>query len=210
MSDTTYLDWPFFEPRHAELARALDAWATENIPHGHGPDVDAECKALVKSLGEAGWLRHAVGESSQTMDARAICVIRETLARHSGLADFAFAMQGLGSGAISLHGTPEQRQKYLSKVATGEAISAFALSEPQAGSDVAAMACAAVVILAVGLGTAHAATQTAPSKPPRTNSGTIKLMPSSQESTAERERRLRVWKKAVTRTLDWVDDDTSV
>ena len=144
MSDTTYLDWPFFEPRHAELARALDAWATDNIPHGHGPDVDAECKALVKSLGQAGWLRHAVGESSQTMDARAICVIRETLARHSGLADFAFAMQGLGSGAISLHGTPEQRQKYLSKVATGEAISAFALSEPQAGSDVAAMACAAV------------------------------------------------------------------
>ncbi len=144
MADTTYLDWPFFEPRHAELARALDAWATENIPHGHGPDVDAECKALVKSLGQAGWLRHAVGESSQTMDARAICLIRETLARHSGLADFAFAMQGLGSGAISLHGTPEQRQKYLSKVATGEAISAFALSEPQAGSDVAAMACAAV------------------------------------------------------------------
>jgi acyl-CoA dehydrogenase len=144
MSDTTYLDWPFFEPRHAELARSLDAWATDNIPHAHGPDVDAECKALVKSLGAAGWLRHAVGESSQTMDARAICVIRETLARHSGLADFAFAMQGLGSGAISLHGTPEQRQKYLSKVATGEAISAFALSEPDAGSDVAAMACAAV------------------------------------------------------------------
>ena len=144
MADTTYLDWPFFEPRHAELARALDAWATDNIPHGHGPDVDAECKALVKSLGQAGWQRHAVGESSQTMDARAICLIRETLARHSGLADFAFAMQGLGSGAISLHGTPEQRQKYLSKVATGEAISAFALSEPQAGSDVAAMACAAV------------------------------------------------------------------
>jgi len=144
MADTNYLDWPFFEPRHADLARALDAWASENIPHDHGPDVDAECKALVKSLGAAGWLRHAVGESAQTMDARAICVIRETLARHSGLADFAFAMQGLGSGAISLHGTPEQRQKYLSKVATGEAISAFALSEPDAGSDVAAMACAAL------------------------------------------------------------------
>ena len=144
MSDTTYLEWPFFEPRHAELARALDAWATQNIAHGHGSDVDAECKALVRSLGRAGWLRHAVGESSQAMDARAICLIRETLARHSGLADFAFAMQGLGSGAISLHGTPEQRQQYLSKVATGEAIAAFALSEPQAGSDVAAMACAAV------------------------------------------------------------------
>ena len=144
MSDTTYLEWPFFEPRHAELARALDAWATQNIAHGHGSDVDAECKALVRSLGRAGWLRHAVGESSQAMDARAICLIRETLARHSGLADFAFAMQGLGSGAISLHGTPEQRQQYLSKVATGEASAAFALSEPQAGSDVAAMACAAV------------------------------------------------------------------
>ena len=144
MSDTTYLEWPFFEPRHAELARALDAWATQNIAHDHGPDVDAECKALVRSLGRAGWLRHAVGDSSQAMDARAICLIRETLARHSGLADFAFAMQGLGSGAISLHGTPAQRQQYLSKVASGEAIAAFALSEPQAGSDVAALACAAV------------------------------------------------------------------
>ena len=144
MANTSYLDWPFFEPRHAELARALDAWATEHVPHHHGPDVDAECKALVKLLGQAGWLHHAVGESARTMDARAICLIRETLARHSGLADFAFAMQGLGSGAISLHGTPEQRQKYLSKVATGDAIAAFALSEPDAGSDVAAMACAAV------------------------------------------------------------------
>ena len=143
MSDTTYLDWPFFEPHHAELARTLDTWATHHIPHGHGPDVDAECQALVKSLGKAGWLRHAVGESSQTMDARAICLIRETLARHSGLADFAFAMQGLGSGAISLHGTPTQRERYLERVARGDAIAAFALSEPDAGSDVAAMNCKA-------------------------------------------------------------------
>jgi len=148
MSDATYLDWPFFEPRHAELARALDAWAAQNISQAHGHDVDAECRALVRQLGQGGWLRHAVagtgnGGAGETIDTRAICLIRETLARHSGLADFAFAMQGLGSGAISLHGTPEQRRKYLTRVAAGEAISAFALSEPEAGSDVAAMACAA-------------------------------------------------------------------
>jgi len=148
MADTSYLQWPFFEPRHAELAQALDTWATQHIPHDHGPDVDAECKALVRSLGAAGWLRHAVGGrdvggTNDAIDTRAICLIRETLARHSGLADFAFAMQGLGSGAISLHGTPEQRQAYLPRVASGEAIAAFALSEPNAGSDVAAMACAA-------------------------------------------------------------------
>lgn len=147
MADTTYLQWPFFDPRHAELAQALDTWATQHIPHDHGPDVDADCKALVRSLGAAGWLRHAVGGrdvggTNDAIDTRAICLIRETLARHSGLADFAFAMQGLGSGAISLHGTPEQRQTYLPRVASGEAIAAFALSEPNAGSDVAAMACA--------------------------------------------------------------------
>ncbi len=143
MADTTYLDWPFFEARHRELAQAVDAWAAQNISQDHGHDVDAECRALVKALGAGGWLKHAVGESAQAMDARAICLIRETLARHSGLADFAFAMQGLGSGAISLHGTPEQRERYLSRVARGEAISAFALSEPDAGSDVAAMQCSA-------------------------------------------------------------------
>ena len=140
MSDASYLDWPFFEDRHRTLARELDAWATQHVPHDHGPDVDAQCRALVRSLGAAGWLTHAVGD---TIDTRAICLIRETLARHSGLADFAFAMQGLGSGAISLAGTPEQRERYLTRVARGEAIAAFALSEPDAGSDVAAMACAA-------------------------------------------------------------------
>ena len=148
MADTTYLQWPFFEPRHAELARDLDAWAHEHVSQSHSADVDAECRALVKALGAGGWLRHAVGGAAngganEAMDTRAICVIRETLARHSGLADFAFAMQGLGSGAISLAGTEEQRQKYLPRVAAGEAISAFALSETDAGSDVAAMACAA-------------------------------------------------------------------
>ncbi|MFC5496898.1 acyl-CoA dehydrogenase family protein [Caenimonas terrae] len=164
MGDTTFLDWPFFEQRHRDLARGLDAWAAQNIPQKHGPDVDAECRALVKSLGAAGWLNHAVGtpvtvrpelvegparglrqtqpERSE-IDTRSICLIRETLARHSGLADFAFAMQGLGSGAISLQGTPAQKERYLGNVARGEAIAAFALSEPEAGSDVAAMQCSA-------------------------------------------------------------------
>lgn len=148
MSDTAYLDWPFFAPQHGDLARTLDAWATEHISQAHGHDVDAECKALVRQLGAAGWLKYAVGGTAyggvgDAIDTRSICLIRETLARHSGLADFAFAMQGLGSGAISLAGTPEQKQRYLTKVARGEAIAAFALSEPDAGSDVAAMQCSA-------------------------------------------------------------------
>ncbi len=144
MSDTRYLDWPFFEPRHRELARTLDAWAAEHVQQAHGHDVDAACRALVRSLGAAGWLHHAVAaEAGQAIDTRAICVIRETLARHCGLADFAFAMQGLGSGAISLDGNDSQRARYLGRVARGEAIAAFALSEPEAGSDVAAMACSA-------------------------------------------------------------------
>jgi alkylation response protein AidB-like acyl-CoA dehydrogenase len=150
MSDTRYLDWPFFNPQHAQLARELDQWASKHISQTHSHDVDAECKALVKSLGRAGWLKYAIagsahGAASEVMDTRSICVIRETLARHSGLADFAFAMQGLGSGAISLAGSPEQQKRYLSKVAKGEAIAAFALSEPDAGSDVAAMQCTAKV-----------------------------------------------------------------
>ena len=141
MSDKNYLAWPFFEPRHAALEQALDAWAAQHIAHGHGDDVDAACRQLVRQLGEGGWLQHAVGD---TLDTRAICLIRETLARHNGLADFAFAMQGLGSGAISLFGSAANRAEYLPRVARGEAIAAFALSEPQAGSDVAAMQCAAV------------------------------------------------------------------
>jgi acyl-CoA dehydrogenase len=150
MSDTRFLEWPFFEERHRTLARELDAWAAVNIPHTHGTDVDAECRALVKALGAGGWLRHAVGGvehggAADVIDTRSICLARETLARHSGLADFAFAMQGLGSGAISLAGTPAQKSAWLPKVARGEAISAFALSEPDAGSDVAALACAAHV-----------------------------------------------------------------
>jgi alkylation response protein AidB-like acyl-CoA dehydrogenase len=112
--------------------------------------VDAQCRALVRQLGAGGWLRHAVGGAeyggaAASIDTRSICLIRETLARHSGLADFAFAMQGLGSGAISLAGTVQQKQQYLARVAQGEAIAAFALSEPEAGSDVAALQCSARV-----------------------------------------------------------------
>ncbi|MDQ2988028.1 MAG: acyl-CoA dehydrogenase family protein [Pseudomonadota bacterium] len=144
MADTNYLKWPFLETRHRDLALALDAWATENIEQDHGHDVDATCRALVKQLGAAGWLRYTISSAGETIDTRAICLIRETLARHSGLADFAFAMQGLGSGAITLFGSDANREQYLPKVARGEAIAAFALSEPDAGSDVAALQCAAV------------------------------------------------------------------
>ena len=141
--DRAFLDWPFFDPRHAELAAGLDAWAAANLQEAHGKDVDAVCRALVRRLGEAGWLRHAVAQEGATIDTRAICLMRETLARHAGLCDFAFAMQGLGSGAISLFGSAAQRARYLPRVASGAAIAAFALSEPQAGSDVAAMQCSA-------------------------------------------------------------------
>jgi alkylation response protein AidB-like acyl-CoA dehydrogenase len=148
VSDTAYLDWPFFEPRHAALARELDACAAANVAEAHGSDVDADSRALVRALGSAGWLAHAVagrahGGSAEAIDTRAICIVRETLARHNGLADFAFAMQGLGSGAISLAGSDEQKARYQPRVASGDAIAAFALSEPDAGSDVAAMTCRA-------------------------------------------------------------------
>src|SRR6266852_4431973 len=148
MTDTSYLNWPFFEPRHRELALTLDAWAKRSVSQHHGHDVDAECRALVRALGADGWLSNAVGGrewggATDAIDTRAICLIRETLARHSGLADFAFAMQGLGSGAISLAGTDKQKARYLTRVARGEAIAACALSETAAGSDVAAMGCAA-------------------------------------------------------------------
>ena len=140
MADKTYLDWPFFDARHAALEQSLDAWASAKLAPTHGRDVDDACRTLVRQLGAGGWLDHAVG----AIDTRAICLIRETLARHDGLADFAFAMQGLGSGAISLFGSAANKERYLARVARGEAIAAFALSEPQAGSDVAALQCAAV------------------------------------------------------------------
>ena len=139
-------DWPFFDDAHRELAHSAGAWAAATLgaAHPHTPDaVDAHCRRLVQMLGDAGLTRYCVraefGGKLTDFDARAIGLIRETLAYHDGLADFAFAMQGLGSGAISLAGAGELQQRYLPRVAAGSAIAAFALSEPDAGSDVAAM-----------------------------------------------------------------------
>jgi acyl-CoA dehydrogenase len=147
VADRGWLDWPFLEERHRALAAELEPWAAANVAGVHGDDVDADCRRLVRSLGDAGWLRHAVGGRphghADTIDTRAICLLRHGLAYHNGLADFAFAMQGLGTGAISLQGTPAQKERYLPRVARGEAIAAFALSEPQSGSDVASLQCAA-------------------------------------------------------------------
>ena len=148
--NNAHLQWPFFEDHHRTLAAELEAWAAASVAHIHSDDNDADCKQLVSLLGEAGWLRHAVagqafGGRGETVDTRTICLLRETLARHNGLADFAFAMQGLGSGPISLDGSDAQKKAYLPRVASGQAIAAFALSEPEAGSDVAAMCCEATV-----------------------------------------------------------------
>ena len=148
MSDTSFLEWPFFEPHHRSLAVELDAWAITALPpilkNGHGhDDLDTTCRLLVSALGRDGWLRYCVpashGGVHRTLDVRSLSIIRETLARHSGLADFAFAMQGLGSGAISIFGSEDLKDKYLPDVASGRKIAAFALSEVNAGSDVAAM-----------------------------------------------------------------------
>ena len=153
------LDWPFFDEAHRDFKSRLDAWCAEHLAHAHHDEsrdaVDAECIRLVRLLGSGGWLRHAVagsahGGAQNQIDTRQLCLLRETLAFHNGLADFAFAMQGLGTGAISLFGTPEQKQRYMPRVASGQALSAFALSEPEAGSDVAAMQCSARLDAATG------------------------------------------------------------
>ena len=138
MADRSFLDWPFFEPRHRDLAAALEEWCAAHLPVDHG-DVDAACRALVADLGAGGWLVHSGAGKGERLDIRTLCLIRETLARHDGLADFAFAMQGLGMGAVSLFGTDAQRQ-WLDRTRAGEAIAGFALTEPGAGSDVAATA----------------------------------------------------------------------
>lgn len=148
MKNERYLNWPFFDSHHRELAAALDRWAQGYFVEQGASDTDASCRLLVRDLGEAGWLRHAVGGRAyggqqEGIDTRALCLIREGLARHHALADFAFAMQGLGSGAIALFGSEAQKQAYLPRVAQGRAIAAFALSEPDAGSDAAALQCAA-------------------------------------------------------------------
>ncbi len=137
MADKTFLDWPFFENRHRELQIKLEIWCEKNLPVDHG-DVDSACTALVDQLGKDGWLEYSAIDpvNQHPLDVRSLCLIRETLARHDGLADFAFAMQGLGTGVLSFFGSPEQKQ-WLVKTRKGEAISAFALSEAKSGSDVA-------------------------------------------------------------------------
>lgn len=137
MADRTFLSWPFFEDRHRELARELDRWAGQTLGHIDHADVDAACRNLVAALGEAGWAQHSGAMAGESLDVRTLCLIRETLARHDGLADFAFAMQGLGTGAISLFGTEAQQAEWLPLTRSGKAISAFALTEPRSGSDVA-------------------------------------------------------------------------
>ena len=134
--DRSFLDWPFFEDRHRAFQRGLEAWAGGALSHVDHGDTDAACRDLVARLGQDGWLQPTGGER---LDVRTLCLARETLARHDGLADFAFAMQGLGMGAVSLFGTEDQR-RWLDRTRAGEAIAAFALTEPGAGSDVASTA----------------------------------------------------------------------
>jgi len=139
MSDRSFLTWPFFEDRHRDHAARLEEWCEKHLPVAHD-DVDAACRELVAMLGAGGWLKPTAvdPDALAAIDVRTLCLTRETLARHDGLADFAFAMQGLGTGSISLFGTPGQRD-WLRKTRAGEALSAFALSEPRSGSDVANM-----------------------------------------------------------------------
>lgn len=135
MPDRTFLDWPFLEERHRDLAAELETWAAAHLPVDHG-DVDAACRGLVRELGNSGFLRMTAGTDGNALDVRSLCLVRETLARHDGLADFAFAMQGLGMGPVTLYGSPDQRV-WLDRTCAGTAISGFALSEPASGSDVA-------------------------------------------------------------------------
>lgn len=145
MADTSFLDWPFFDAHHRMLSGELEAWVASTIaPLGHSAvDVDGQCRKLVAALGQGGFLDYAVPASQggrfEKLDVRSLALIRETLARTSGLADFAFAMQGLGSGAIGLYGSEAIKARYLPRVRRGEAIAAFALTELASGSDVANM-----------------------------------------------------------------------
>ena len=144
MPDRSFLDWPFFTAEHRKLAAEVEAWAVRELNSYSEPkDLDRYCRELIKKMGEAGWLRYAVpkafGGAHERLDVRSLCIIRQTLAQYSGVADFSFALQGLGSAPISFHGSPELQQKYLPAIAAGKAIAAFAISETEAGSDLAAM-----------------------------------------------------------------------
>ena len=150
MSDKTFLDWPFLEDHHRELAERLDAWTAKEIKpfEDDEDDVNALSRKFVDMLGDAGFLEYAVpaayGGKHEALDVRSLCLCRETLARTSGLADFAFAMQGLGTGAISLFGSDEVKAHYLPAVRQGKLVAAFALTEPEAGSDAGALLSTAV------------------------------------------------------------------
>jgi len=154
VADKTFLAWPFFDEDHRRQAREVEAWTQQALPtlvEGAEADLDAvyACVGrLVKELGTAGLLRACVpaayGGPREKLDVRNLCLARETLARASGLADFAFAMQGLGSAPITLAGSEDQKRALLPRVAAGTIVTAFALSEPDAGSDVGAITTTAV------------------------------------------------------------------
>jgi acyl-CoA dehydrogenase len=137
--DASHREWPFLDDGHRQFAERLEEWAAAalaDLPHH---DVDAQCRELVRALGEAGWLAASVADDAATLDLRRICLAREILAWHSGLADFAFAMQGLGTASVALFGQPELRARILPAARAGTRIAGFALSEPEAGSDLAAL-----------------------------------------------------------------------
>jgi len=143
MPDASFLDWPFFDDAHRTLARAIRSGAPALAALADGGNVATATRSLVRTLGRDGWLRYVVpaahGGIHERLDVRSLCIVREALAYASGLADFAFAMQGLGTGAITEYGSDELRQRYLPRVAAGAAVAAFAVSERDAGSDIGAM-----------------------------------------------------------------------
>jgi acyl-CoA dehydrogenase len=144
MSDRSHLSWPFYDPRHRTLADELERWCETKLGEA-SCDLDNECRSLVAQLGAAGFLKLCVSDAGTRPDVRSLAIARETLAFHSALADFAFAMQGLGSGAISLFGTIEQKRDWLPGVASGGLIAAFAMTEPECGSDAANIATSAML-----------------------------------------------------------------
>ena len=138
MSTWNLWPWPFFDPAHRELAERVVAWNAE----GHGKTyatMQDECRDLVRRLGASGLLDYVVPQGETPFDVRSICLIREGLTFEHALADAMFTMQGIGTLALRRLGTAAQREKYLEPCRTGQAIAAFALTEPETGSDVASM-----------------------------------------------------------------------